>query len=140
MLIASCTYSQVQQTVNTLNRPVFCRGNTFGLFRCTTGSYTHGFLFATLDTHRHIHNRHHHNRRLRLHFCVPDCAAGRASRLVLTGGLSDGGDLFLTAVTFLVVAIISAIIGRVWRASYKTEHRHEHGHEHEHNHEDEHLD
>jgi hypothetical protein len=50
---------------------------------------------------------------------------------VLTGGLSGGGDLFLTAVTFLAVALISAIAGSVWRA---TAHRHEHHHEHEHVH------
>jgi membrane protein implicated in regulation of membrane protease activity len=54
---------------------------------------------------------------------------------VLTGGLSGGGDLFLTAVTFLVVALVSAIIGRVWRASSRTGHSHKHTHEHEHEHE-----
>ena len=39
--------------------------------------------------------------------------------------LLTGGDLFWTAVTFLVVALISAIIGRIWRATYHT-HRAEH--------------
>lgn len=37
-----------------------------------------------------------------------------------------GGDLFWTAVTFLVVALISAVIGRIWRATYHTSHTHEH--------------
>ena len=47
-----------------------------------------------------------------------------------------GGDLFLTAVTFLVVALISAVIGRIWRATYHTtEHAHEHEHENEYEHE-----
>ena len=43
-----------------------------------------------------------------------------------------GGDLFWTAVTFLVVALISAAIGRIWRATYRTKHTHEHHEEHEH--------
>ncbi len=51
---------------------------------------------------------------------------------VLTGGLSGGGDLFLTAVTFLVVALLSVIIGRAWRASYRAGHTHVHAHEVEH--------
>jgi membrane protein implicated in regulation of membrane protease activity len=42
-----------------------------------------------------------------------------------------GGDLFWTAVTFLVVALISAAIGRAWRATYHT-HEHEHVEVHEH--------
>ncbi|MCW4003780.1 MAG: hypothetical protein NWE95_07710 [Candidatus Bathyarchaeota archaeon] len=37
-----------------------------------------------------------------------------------------GGDLFWTAVTFLVVALISAVAGRIWRATYHPRHRHEH--------------
>jgi len=47
-----------------------------------------------------------------------------------------GGDLFWTAVTFLVVALISAAIGRIWRATYRTKHTHEHNEEHEHEHVD----
>ncbi len=48
-----------------------------------------------------------------------------------------GGDLFWTAVTFLVVALISAAIGRVWRATRHTvEHEHHEEHEHEHEHVD----
>ena len=43
-----------------------------------------------------------------------------------------GGDLFWTAVTFLVVALISAAIGRIWRATYRTTHEHHEEHEHEH--------
>jgi membrane protein implicated in regulation of membrane protease activity len=54
---------------------------------------------------------------------------------VLTGGLSGGGDLFLTAVTFLVVAIISAVIGRAWRATAHRGHTHEHEHTNEREHE-----
>jgi membrane protein implicated in regulation of membrane protease activity len=49
-----------------------------------------------------------------------------------------GGDLFWTAVTFLVVALISAAVGRIWRASYRTGHTHEHTHEHEDEHVHEH--
>ncbi len=45
-----------------------------------------------------------------------------------------GGDLFWTAVTFLVVALISAAVGRIWRATYRSGHAHEHKYEHEHNH------
>lgn len=54
-----------------------------------------------------------------------------------------GGDLFLTGVTFLVVALISAAIGRIWRASTRTtDHTHEHTHEHSdsHEHDHEHVD
>jgi membrane protein implicated in regulation of membrane protease activity len=36
-----------------------------------------------------------------------------------------GGDLFWTAVTFLVVALISAAVGRIWRATYHHRHPHE---------------
>jgi membrane protein implicated in regulation of membrane protease activity len=43
-----------------------------------------------------------------------------------------GGDLFLTGLAFLVVALISAAIGRIWRG---TRHTHDHDHEHEHAHE-----
>ena len=44
-----------------------------------------------------------------------------------------GGDLFLTGLTFVIVALISAAIGRIWRATYRTrDHVHEHEHEHEH--------
>ena len=44
-----------------------------------------------------------------------------------------GGDLFLTGLTFVIVALISAAIGRIWRATYRTrDHEHAHGHEHEH--------
>ncbi len=63
-----------------------------------------------------------------------------------------GGDLFLTGLTFLIVALLSAAIGRIWRATYRERHDHvhrphsehsepthgepvhegEHGHEHEH--------
>ncbi len=51
-----------------------------------------------------------------------------------------GGDLFLTGLTFLVVALISAAIGRIWRATRHT-HDHSHGeHEHTHEHEHEHVD
>ena len=46
-----------------------------------------------------------------------------------------GGDLFWTAITFLVVALISAAVGRVWRG---TSHTHEAEHTHEHAHADEH--
>jgi len=47
-----------------------------------------------------------------------------------------GGDWFLAAITFLVVALIVAIIGRNWRATRTT-----HVHEHEHYHDDhEHVD
>ena len=48
-----------------------------------------------------------------------------------------GGDLFLTGLTFLVVALISAAIGRIWRGTSRT-HAHEHTHEHEHEHDHEH--
>ncbi len=48
-----------------------------------------------------------------------------------------GGDVFWTAVTFLVVALISAAIGRIWHATRRT---HDHVHEHEHEHEHEHVD
>ncbi len=51
-----------------------------------------------------------------------------------------GGDLFWTAITFLVVALISAAVGRIWRATYRTGHTHEHVEEHEHEHEHEHVD
>jgi membrane protein implicated in regulation of membrane protease activity len=40
-----------------------------------------------------------------------------------------GGDLFWTAATFLVVALISAAIGRIWRATYRTGHTYEHNEE-----------
>ena len=50
-----------------------------------------------------------------------------------------GGDLFLTGLTFVIVALISAAIGRIWRATYRTR-DHEHTHEHEHEHEHEHAD
>lgn len=50
-----------------------------------------------------------------------------------------GGDLFLTALTFLIVALISAAIGRIWRATYRN-HVHKEAHEHEHEHEHEHVD
>jgi membrane protein implicated in regulation of membrane protease activity len=46
-----------------------------------------------------------------------------------------GGDLFLTGLTFLVVALISAAIGRIWRGT-----RHTHDHDHAHEHADEHVD
>ncbi len=47
-----------------------------------------------------------------------------------------GGDLFLTGLTFLVVALITAAIGKMWRAS-----RHTHSDEHTHDeHEHEHVD
>ena len=46
-----------------------------------------------------------------------------------------GGDLFLTALTFLVVALLSAAIGRIWRATYRPHEHVEHEHEHEHKHE-----
>lgn len=36
-----------------------------------------------------------------------------------------GGDLFWTAITFLIVALISAAVGRIWRATYRHEHVHE---------------
>lgn len=35
------------------------------------------------------------------------------------------GDLIWTAVTFLVVALISAVVGRIWRATYHHRHPHE---------------
>jgi len=44
-----------------------------------------------------------------------------------------GGDLFLTALTFLIVALLSAAIGRIWRATRPRERvvvEHEHEHEH----------
>ena len=47
-----------------------------------------------------------------------------------------GGDLFWTAVTFLVVALISAAIGRIWQATYRTKHTHEHHEKNEHEHVD----
>jgi len=43
-----------------------------------------------------------------------------------------GGDLFWTAVTFLVVALISAAVGRIWRPTYHTHEHEEHAHDHEH--------
>ena len=46
-----------------------------------------------------------------------------------------GGDLFLTALTFLIVALISAAIGRIWRATSRTHDHEEHEHDHEHEHE-----
>jgi membrane protein implicated in regulation of membrane protease activity len=48
-----------------------------------------------------------------------------------------GGDLFLTGLAFLVVALISAAIGRIWRG---TRHTHDHDHAHEHEHAHEHVD
>ena len=39
-----------------------------------------------------------------------------------------GGDLFLAALTFLIVALLVAAIGRIWRATYR---RPVHEHEHE---------
>ena len=47
-----------------------------------------------------------------------------------------GGDLFWTAITFLVVALISAAIGRIWRGTYRTTRTHGHEHEYEHEHVD----
>jgi membrane protein implicated in regulation of membrane protease activity len=47
-----------------------------------------------------------------------------------------GGDLFWTAVTFVVVALISAVIGRIWRATYRSDRGHVHEHEHVHDHVD----
>ncbi len=46
----------------------------------------------------------------------------------------SGGDLILTGLTFLIVALISAAIGRIWHAATHTHARaHEHEeHEHEH--------
>lgn len=49
-----------------------------------------------------------------------------------------GGDLFLTGLTFLVVALISAVIGRIWRATSRHTHTDEHVH-HDHD-EHEHVD
>ncbi len=46
------------------------------------------------------------------------------------------GDLFLAALTFLIVALISAAIGRIWRATYRRGHVHEHEEVHEHEHVD----
>jgi membrane protein implicated in regulation of membrane protease activity len=43
-----------------------------------------------------------------------------------------GGDLFLTGLTFLVVALISAAIGRIWQATHRTHDSHAREHEHEH--------
>ena len=43
-----------------------------------------------------------------------------------------GGDLFLTGLTFLIVALISAAIGRIWRATSRTNDHEEDVHEHEH--------
>lgn len=55
-----------------------------------------------------------------------------------------GGDLFLTGVTFLVVALISAAIGRIWRSTSRHDHDHDHSHagehEHTHDHEHDHVD
>jgi membrane protein implicated in regulation of membrane protease activity len=53
-----------------------------------------------------------------------------------------GGDLFLTGLTFLVVALISAVIGRIWRATsrHNHDHRHTNEHVHDHEHEHEHVD
>ncbi len=48
-----------------------------------------------------------------------------------------GGDLFLTGLTFLVVALISAAIGRIWRA---TRHTHDHSRAREHEHTHDHVD
>jgi membrane protein implicated in regulation of membrane protease activity len=66
-------------------------------------------------------------------FAFPIAALAAIAVFFLTGG-----DLFLTGVTFLVVALITAAIGRIWRASAHThelEHTHgEHQHTHDHNH------
>jgi membrane protein implicated in regulation of membrane protease activity len=47
-----------------------------------------------------------------------------------------GGDLFLTGLTFLIVALISAAIGRIWRASAHTHSTtvHDHAVNHDHVH------
>ncbi len=66
-------------------------------------------------------------------FAFPIAALAAIAVYFLTGG-----DLFLTGLTFLIVALIVAAIGKVWRASrHTTVHEHTHDeHEHEHEHHD----
>jgi membrane protein implicated in regulation of membrane protease activity len=66
-------------------------------------------------------------------FAFPIAALAAIAVYFLTGG-----DLFLTGITFLVVALITAAIGRIWRASTHT-HVDEHNHEPIHN-EHDHVD
>lgn len=64
-------------------------------------------------------------------FAFPIAALAAIAAWFLTGG-----DLFLTGLTFLIVALITAAIGRLWRASVHT-HDHNHTHdEHVHDHVD----
>jgi membrane protein implicated in regulation of membrane protease activity len=66
-------------------------------------------------------------------FAFPIAALAAIAVYFLTGG-----DLFLTGLTFLIVALIVAAIGKIWRASRRTTHTHEHEHDHEREHSDEH--